>query len=651
MSARLPQDEARQIRDAIQQASAAGDARALVRESCRLAGAAARPGDYAFAAARLRELQTQGARSALLKPLRTYVARSVTVEPFLPQLMVHAAAAGLWLDITVGGYGSFIDDLMNPSGALHALQPDLVLFLAELEDLAGSVSPACSRGVAQEVAAEVDHAVHGIGSMLQAFRQHSSAGLLVQGLVIPDQPVLGEVGDSNLAASEAQAIRQINQAMSEMCRKLGNAVYFDQDHLAARAGRAKWRDKRMFLASRLAIAPDFFVDYCRGLARSVRALYFPSKKVLCTDLDGTLWGGIVGEDGPEGITTGATFPGSCYYQYQKYLKALSARGVLLAIASKNNEADVREAFQSRSGDLALKLEDFVAAKISWNDKAIALRELAEELSLGLDSFVFVDDNPAECEAIRQNLPEVQVVEVPRDEPWTLADKIAGLGAFDTLSITHEDQQRNEEYRAMARRSELEASAGSREDFLSSLNIVCTVIDALDAPLGRTVQLIGKTNQFNLTTRRHSATDVQRFAESPGGQALALRARDRFGDSGVVGIALCHTQQGQCHIDTFLLSCRVIGRGVESALLWYLAQQAQRDGASHLVGEFIPTAKNKPCADFYSGHGFRRLQAPPGGSDSSASVFYEFDLSQGLPPKPWWITIQEETKKHEYAAGT
>jgi len=646
-----PQDEAQQIREAVRQAAAAGDRRTLVRMACRMAKLTARPSDYAFAAARLRELQADGARAGFLKPLRTYVVRSATVEPFLPQLMVQAVAAGLWLDIGVGGYGSFIDDLMNADGALHAFQPDLVLFLVELEDLAGGLSQVCARASAEEVAAEVEHAVRGIENMLQGFRQHSSARLLVQGLVLPDQPVLGEVADSNLAASEAQAVRQVNQAMAEMCRKFGNAVYFDQDHLAARWGRAAWRDQRMFFASRLAVAPRFFVDYCRGLARSMRSLYFPSRKVLCTDLDGTLWGGIVGEDGPEGIATGATFPGSCYYQYQKYLKALAARGVLLAIASKNNESDVREAFRLRSQDLALTLDNFVAAKISWNDKAIALRELAAELSLGLDSFVFVDDNPGECEAIRQQLPEVLVVEVPKDQPWTLADRIASLGAFDTLSITQEDYQRTEEYRAMAERSDLEAAAGSREDFLASLSIVCTVIDGLDAPLNRTVQLIGKTNQFNLTTRRHSAADVQRFAGGAGGQALALRVRDRFGDSGVVGVALCFTQQGRCYIDTFLLSCRVIGRGVESALLWHVARQAQRDGASHLVGEFIPTAKNKPCADFYHAHGFRRVVAAPDGAQTSASVFYEFDLSQGLPPKPWWITLEEETKKHECAAGT
>ncbi|MGH8472310.1 MAG: HAD-IIIC family phosphatase [Gammaproteobacteria bacterium] len=344
----------------------------------------------------------------------------------------------------------------------------------------------------------------------------------------------------------------------------------------------------------------------------------------------------MGEDGPQGIVTGGAFPGNCFRQYQRFLKQLAAGGVLLAIVSKNNETDVVEAFRIRSQDLALTLADFAATKIGWDDKVDSLRALSRELSLGLDSFVLVDDSPVECAAVRGQLPEVLVIEAPTAEPWRLVESIASLGAFDSLGITEEDRNRTREYRAQVQRAQLEQSAESREDFLASLNIRGKIIAAVDAPLSRTVQLIGKTNQFNLTTRRHSSTFVETLLQEPGAIAVAMRLTDRFGDAGVIGVAMCQTQDRRCRIDTFLLSCRVIGRGVESAFLWHLANTAKENGARWLIGEYIPTAKNHLCAEFYPKHGFRPISTAAG-----SHCLYEFDLSVGLPEKPWWITLEQE----------
>jgi FkbH-like protein len=329
------------------------------------------------------------------------------------------------------------------------------------------------------------------------------------------------------------------------------------------------------------------------------------------------------------------------------LKQLSARGILLAIVSKNNEADVREAFQVRAADLALKLDDFVAAKIGWGEKADAIRELATELSLGLDAFVFVDDNPVECEAIRQQLPEVAVVAAPVTEPWRLVEMLAEQPFFDAAVVTDDDVNRLSEYKAQAQRAELASSAGGRDEFLASLGIVCTFQSALQAPLARSVQLLAKTNQFNLTTRRRSAAEVEEFAAAAGGQAIVVRVRDRFGDAGVVGLALAANRGDACYIDSLLLSCRVIGRGIETAMLADLAEHALRNGARRLVGEFISTKKNAPCATFYSDHGFIE-QASIGGSNSG-SVFYELDLTTSTPESPKWITV-EGNESNELSAS-
>jgi FkbH-like protein len=439
----------------------------------------------------------------------------------------------------------------------------------------------------------------------------------------------------------------LNQKLAALCGTISDCVFFDVDHLAARHGRANWRDERMFLASRLPISAASFGAYSRGLVRSFSALFRAPRKVLCTDLDNTLWGGVLGEEGPEGIATGSAFPGNCFLEYQKYLKQLASRGILLAIVSKNNEADVREAFQLRAADLALSLDNFVATKISWDEKSDAIRELAKELSLGLDSFVFIDDNPVECEAIRQQLPEVAVIEAPVQEPWKLVGLLSSQSFFDAAVVTDDDVNRLKEYKAQAQRAELATNAGSRDEFLASLEIVCTFLGALDAPLARSVQLLAKTNQFNLTTRRHSAAEVEEFAATPGGQAVAIRVRDRFGDAGVVGLALARHQGDSCFVDSLLLSCRVIGRGIETALLAHIAGNAKKSGATQLIGEFIATKKNAPCADFYLDHGF--VEDTPSKNAQTGSVLYRLDLATSTLASPAWLTL-EGNESNELSAS-
>lgn len=328
------------------------------------------------------------------------------------------------------------------------------------------------------------------------------------------------------------------------------------------------------------------------------------------------------------------------------MKRLSARGILLAVVSKNNEADVEEAFRDRAADLAVQLDNFVAKKISWNEKAASLRELSEELSLGLDSFVFVDDNPVECAAVRQYLPEVAVVEVAVERPWDAVRMLSEAWFFDAAVVTSDDLNRTREYEAQAQRNSLRDAASSKEEFLQSLGIVCSFSSALDAPLARTVQLLAKTNQFNLTTRRHSAAEVERFAAEPGGQAVAVRVRDRFGDAGVVGVALVRREGEECWIDSFLLSCRVIGRGIETALLSHIARRAAGFGAKILIGEYVESAKNTPCADFYPRNGFET----DGRAGNDGSRCYRLDLTEHMPNWPTWLT-DEGDQTYEFASGS
>ena len=629
--------ERRERRREIKDAAARQDAAGAVAGARRLLAESGKPADVQFCATALAGIGDALREQLGARRLKTYVVRSVTVEPMLASLAVEAVLANFVLDIEVGGYGSYADELLNADSSLAKFKPELVLILLDMEEIAGRLPELCADGTGAEVEREIEECVGRMAQLLRSYRAGSTARILLQGLVVPDCTSLGDVGEANLPHSLTNAVQGLNLGLAALCGSIADCVFFDVDRLAARHGRARWRDARMFLASRLAVAADSFRDYARGLVRTFATMYRAPRKVLCTDLDNTLWGGVLGEDGPEGIATGSAFPGNCYLEYQKYLKQLSSRGILLAIVSKNNEADVREAFKVRAADLALGLDSFVALKINWNEKAESIRELARELSLGLDSFVFVDDNAVECEAVRRQLPEVAVVEAPAREPWRLVEVLSGQPFFDAAMVTGDDLHRVDEYRAQAQRAELASRVGSRDEFLASLGIVCTFQSALLAPLSRAVQLLAKTNQFNLTTRRRSAADVEKYAATEGGQAVVVRVRDRFGDAGVVALALARRQGDDCVIDSLLLSCRVIGRGIESALLAYVGEEAARTGAKRLVGEFIATKKNAPCAEFYSDHGFSRFVPP--GEGSSDSVFYELDLTSSAITSPKWIRVE------------
>ena len=639
--------ERQELRRCLKDAASRQDASGAVQYGRQLLAASNKPADVMFCASAFAGIADALASQRVAKRLKVYVVRSVTVEPILPYLATEAVLSNYVLDLQVGGYGSYVDELLNPQSALAKFKPDVVFVLLDLEDISGRLPELCADGIGEGVETEINESLERLAQLLKNFRSHSSARIVFQGCVVPDLTSLGDVGDANLAHSLTNAVHQLNQGLAALCRTISDCVFFDVDHLAARQGRANWRDARMFLASRLAVSSASFGTYSRGLVRSLTALFRAPRKVLCTDLDNTLWGGVLGEEGPEGIATGSAFPGNCYLEYQKYLKQLSSRGILLAIVSKNNEADVREAFQVRAADLGVGLDNFVATKISWNEKADSIRELAKELSLGLDSFVFVDDSPVECESIRQLLPEVAVVGAPVDEPWKLVELLSSQPFFDAAVVTDDDVNRLQDYKAQSQRAELASNAGSRDEFLASLGIVCTFLSALDAPLARSVQLLAKTNQFNLTTRRRSALEIEEFAASPGGQAVVIRVRDRFGDAGVVGLALARTKGDSCFIDSLLLSCRVIGRGIETALLAHLAGNAIRAGAKRLIGEFIATKKNAPCAEFYPDHGFVKDTSPK--DTQTGSVFYQLDLTTSAPKNPAWLTL-EGNESNELSAS-
>jgi FkbH-like protein len=331
-----------------------------------------------------------------------------------------------------------------------------------------------------------------------------------------------------------------------------------------------------------------------------------------------------------GIKLSQEFPGAAFQAVQRALQDLSRRGILLAIASKNNPADAMEALSSHAG-MILKPRDFAATRINWNDKAQSLRELAVELNIGLDSIAFVDDNPVERQGIRERAPEAIVVELPED-PMRFAQALRDCPWFERLTLSDEDRKRGEYYAFQRERAKLEAAVGSKEDFYRSLDQVAEIALVTPATLARIAQLTQKTNQFNLTTRRYTEQQIQEMSACPGWRVWSLKVTDRYADNGLVAVAISHSADSVCEIDTFLMSCRVIGRTVETALLARIAEDARASGAKHLQGWFLPTKKNAPAQDFYRDHGFNESNR------TGEGTLFTFDLTQSTIATPEWIKI-------------
>jgi FkbH-like protein len=354
-------------------------------------------------------------------------------------------------------------------------------------------------------------------------------------------------------------------------------------------------------------------------------------KALVTDLDNTLWGGVIGEEGLEGIQVGSEYPGAAYRALQRVMLDLYQRGIILAVCSKNNLADAMEVFETHPGML-LRPQHFAALRINWNDKAQNLCEIAAELNIGIDALVFLDDNPVERERVRVALPDVTVLELS-DDPMTYAQTLRTAPIFERLALSEEDRERGRYYAEQRQRLELEQSATSLEDFYRSLQQEVEMAPVTPASLVRVAQLTQKTNQFNTTTRRYSEQQITAMAASADWQVYAVRVKDRFGDNGLVGVVITHDAADSCEIDTFLLSCRVIGRTVETAILSFVAEQARTRGMQSLHGWFLPTKKNAPARDCYASHNFQVLEERDNG------CLWALDLHSQDIVCPAWVQLQ------------
>jgi len=531
---------------------------------------------------------------------RVGLAATFTAEPIVPFLVDGLLEGGLRPAVRLAPYNQLPQACLDHRGAFGPAEPDAVVLLWRIEDVLGRELEGFVAGDAGALPAARE-AVAQLAAAVASLREEYAGTVVVSTPPFPLSPgsdLLDPAGPDAPRRFHAEAVR----AWREGLGAVKDVLFFDMDALQRHHGAARGHDARTFYLYRQPYREEFLALLGGRLAALLGLTRKAPRKCVAVDGDNTLWGGVVGEDGVEGIAIGDEFPGSAYRDFQKLLAHWRRQGVLIALVSRNNEADVWEVFDRRP-EMVLRREDLSAWRIDWAPKPDNLRAVAAELSLGLDSFVFIDDDRVEVERMRAALPEVLSIALPGD-PARILDEVGRRRPFDRLEATREDRARAAMVAHEGRRTELRARL-SPEEFLASLGLRVRVFPAGEEHLPRLAQLVNKTNQFNLTTVRRDQAELRALLRSPGCFLYGLSAADRFGDYGLTGVALLRERGPACEIDTFLLSCRVLGREVETAFLAALARAAARRGCRTLLGRFVPTARNAPAADFLARHGFAR----------------------------------------------
>jgi FkbH-like protein len=525
-------------------------------------------------------------------------------------LTATAWGCGCALAIHEGEYDNVIQELMAPVPETH--RPNVVILVPWNQRLLYGGGDRSSNQ-------RVDDELEFWRQVWDLVRERTGAGILQVGY---DWVTPGPLGHHLSASADGDVglVRQLNGALRKALPQ--GSFFLDLEQVSGLVGRERFYDLRRYFWTKQPFSEAGVHQLAAQLWAGVRALRTGPKKVLVVDLDNTLWGGVVGETGPLGIALGETPDGEAFRSFQRHIKALSRRGVILAICSKNNREDALAPFV-QNPQMALGLSDFAHVEASWEPKSAGLRRIADALNLGLDSFVFFDDNPAERDEIRHSLPEVEVVNVPEDPSEFIRALEAGLW-FEATEFSKEDLQRSEQYQQEHQRRESQGNFASMEEYFESLDMRASISPVDDISIQRVTQLIAKTNQFNLTTRRHSLEDVRQLLSLPGSIGMALNLADKYGDHGLVSVLLSVPEpalpEKTLRIDTWLMSCRVISRTAEQYLFNELIVRARASGYEWLVGEYIPTKKNSLVAEL-----FERLNFAPVLKAADGSITYRLSL--------------------------
>jgi len=541
-----------------------------------------------------------------LVPFRLALLSNSTTDFIVPALVASAARHGIALEVIEPSYDQVAQEALTPDSKVNSSKPDAVLFALDYRALPLKLSlgdPAAASATVQGVLGYLE-------ALREGIKTNSNAVCIFQTFAPPVENLLGSL-DRALPGTLRSLIDNINRELAEEVRISGD-VLLDVAGLAETVGLADWHNPQLWNMAKFAFSDELIPLYADHVARTVAAIRGKSKKALILDLDNTVWGGVIGDDGLEGIKVAqGDARGEAHLAVQQLALALRQRGIVLAVSSKNTDEVAREPFEKHP-EMLLKLEHIAVFQANWNDKATNIQAIAEELNLGLDAMVFLDDNPAERGLVRKLLPHVAVPELP-EEPAYYARTLAAAGYFEAIAFASEDLSRAGFYQDNARRLSLQKQVGGVDAYLASLDMTITFQPFDATGRARIVQLINKSNQYNLTTRRYTDPEVIDAENDPSVFTLQVRLADIFGDNGMISVVICRSAgPGIWDIDTWLMSCRVLGRKVEHMVLREVLGHARAADIEKLTGAYRPTDRNKLVVEHYAKLGFTKISEEESG---------------------------------------
>ena len=559
-----------------------------------------------------------------LTPIRVSLLGTNTLDHFSESLRLFLGLEGLDAEIQITEFNTIEQNVLDPSSELYRFKPEFVWFFSTYRDVAPPPPPSASTADIEDA---VQSEVRRLSNLWAHVKKNSKAFILQNAVDVPAWRQLGHF-ESSVAWAEASFLRAVNLGLTRHLEP-GVAV-FDLDHVASLFGKRNWVDERYWYHSKHAFSLDANALVAHNGAKLIASSKGLAKKCLVLDLDNTLWGGVIGDDGLGGIKLGNGSDGEAFVDFQKYCLELKRRGVILAVCSKNEEANAREPFVKHP-DMVLKSNDIACFVANWKNKAENIRQIAATLEIGLESFVFVDDNPVERGLVRDLLPMVAVPEMPVD-PAGYIRALDEHRFFETVTFSEEDLQRGEMYRGNAERKSLREQITDINEYLKSLNMKAVAKDFDDFHVPRIAQLINKSNQFHLTTTRYSESEVKTFMADPNTVGRYYKLTDKFGDNGLISVVILkwHPQEKELVVDTWLMSCRVLSRGMEQFVQNDIVAQARRLGARTITGRYLPTAKNKLVLNHYRDMGYKRV------SEDNGATTWAMDVGSESATRPVFI---------------
>ncbi len=537
------------------------------------------------------------------KKIRVAVLSSFTINGVEETLRVKCAEKKIECITYIGGYNQYHQNILDDKSRLYEFLPDITFLLVDSRSILGDLFYSPYSLSVSERKDFVDKKSKELLELVDSFTKKTNSKLVVANLTIPTYSPYG-IFETKTKYGLHHMVYDINNKLSEGITNNDSVYLYDFNGFVNRFGENNVFDFKQFLFGDIKIALDYISYFANDLIGYIIALLGLTSRCIVLDLDNTLWGGVVGEDGFDGIKLGKGPPGNAYVEFQRILLSLQKRGVLLAINSKNNPEDALKVINEHP-DMILRKEHFACLKINWNDKVSNMKEITEELNFGLDYMVFFDDDPVNREFMCNNLPQVLTVELPKD-PAQYVKTLQNMKEFNTLNITDEDIKRGVMYIQQQKRKEFENSAPDLEGFLRNLNTKVSILPADKFTIPRISQLTLKTNQFNLTTKRYQEEEIQRFSKDNQILVGCAQVEDKFGDNGITSVFIIKNDKPQeWMLDTFLLSCRVMGREVEKGILDYIIKKAKENKIKRIKAEYIPTQKNKPIENFLPNCGFKK----------------------------------------------